>query len=106
MLISKKNLIKHVFLYLLWLLLSDEWTELSPLNNARDGLVLNNVEGTIMAIGGQYRGAPVEVIEKWNGDRYKLKIKKKLDKINYLRKKDKILGKKWQKRGKHLLIAV
>jgi len=44
------------------------------LNNARDGLVLNNVEGTIMAIGGQYRGAPVEIIEKWNGDRYKLKI--------------------------------
>jgi len=27
-----------------------------------------------MAIGGQYRGAPVEIIEKWNGDRYKLKI--------------------------------
>ncbi|XP_023341305.1 kelch-like protein 31 [Eurytemora carolleeae] len=60
---------------------SDEWTELSPLNNARDGLVLNNVEGTIMAIGGQYRGAPVEIIEKWNGDSWEESISLK-DKVS------------------------
>ena len=40
------------------------------LNQARDGLVLANIEGTIMAIGGEYRGGPIQQIEAWDGERW------------------------------------
>ena len=43
---------------------------IGDLNFARDGLVLANIEGTIMAIGGEHRGAPKTEIEAWNGERY------------------------------------
>jgi len=50
----------------------DTWEELAPLNRARDGLTLQNVEGTIMAIGGEYRGTPVKEIEIWNGHKWEI----------------------------------
>jgi len=50
----------------------DVWEELRPLNKARDGLTLHNIQGTIMAIGGEYRGKPVKEIEAWSGTRWEV----------------------------------
>jgi len=47
---------------------NDTWEVIGDLNYARDGLVLANIEGTIMAIGGEHRGAPKTEIEAWNGE--------------------------------------
>jgi len=47
---------------------NDTWEELGALNHARDGLVLQNIAGEIYAIGGENRGRPVKIIEKWNGN--------------------------------------
>jgi len=49
---------------------ADSWEVVGDLNQARDGLVLANIEGTIMAIGGEYRGGPIQQIEAWDGERW------------------------------------
>jgi len=62
--------------------INDTWEELAPLNNARDGLTLQNVEGTIMAIGGEYRGTPVNEIEVWNGESWEISELQLLERIS------------------------
>jgi len=61
---------------------ADSWEELSPLNHKRDGLTLQNIEGSIMAIGGEYRGSPVQEIEVWNGEEWEESSLRLLERIS------------------------
>jgi len=61
---------------------SDEWTELAPLNYARDGLVLQNIGGEIYAIGGENTGRPEKRIEKWNGSSWETTNMVLLDEVS------------------------